>query len=223
MPLRFPGRFLAVAGVAVASLVAAVIAVVGGLFLSPGALVAIGVVSLAAGCLAWGKSRETEPARRRFQPVESGLIAGAAAAGVVLVITGLVVLTGGPAATLIGLGTALVVGLVLAVRTGAGRRRRAAPTGKVQLLRPVSALSISDIGREWVLSTAVLRSLVDPNTRQSIVRRRQDLLDELERRDPAGFARWLAAGRPGSDPAMYLGVGPVADDRGDAAAGQDAA
>ena len=46
-------------------------------------------------------------------------------------------------------------------------------------------------------------------------------LDELERRDPAGFERWLAAGPTlASDPAGYVRGGPL---RGDPAADTDAA
>jgi hypothetical protein len=48
------------------------------------------------------------------------------------------------------------------------------------------------------------------------VQRRVAALDELERRDPAGFARWLAAGATaGSNPAQYL--------RGDSSAGSGTA
>ena len=51
--------------------------------------------------------------------------------------------------------------------------------------------------------------------------RREEALDELERRDPAGFARWLAAGPTlASDPAGYVHGGPL---RGDPAADTDAA
>jgi len=40
------------------------------------------------------------------------------------------------------------------------------------------------------------------------VRLRAQLLDEIERRDPEGFNRWLATLPPaGSDPARYLSVG----------------
>jgi hypothetical protein len=40
------------------------------------------------------------------------------------------------------------------------------------------------------------------------VRMRGHLLDEIERRDPAGFDRWLATlPKAGSDPSRYLSVG----------------
>lgn len=219
---RFPGRFPAVAGVATALVVAAVLAVLGGLFLPPGALIAIGVVSLAFGCLAWGKVRETEPDRRRFTPGESGLMAGAATAVAVLVVAGLAVLAGGPAAALItGVLVLGAVGVALG-RAHVTRRRQAAvaatPAVPLAVLRPVGSLTTEALGREWLLSSTVLRSLLDVAARQAVVRRRQEVLDELERRDPAGFVRWMADGRPDSDPARYLHASPAADDRGDSTA-----
>ena len=52
-----------------------------------------------------------------------------------------------------------------------------------------------------------LAGRLEPVVHESLVRRREDALDELERRDPVGFARWLAAGPvPGSDPADWLGA-----------------
>jgi hypothetical protein len=51
----------------------------------------------------------------------------------------------------------------------------------------------------------VLAGRLDPSVRASLVRRRQETLDELELRDPAGFTRWLIAGpTQGSDPADYV-------------------
>jgi hypothetical protein len=85
-----------------------------------------------------------------------------------------------------------------------------------RFLPPVDQLSTRALGREWLTSTAALASRLDPPVRALIVRRREDALDELERRDPLGFARWLAAGpEPGSDPADWL--------RSDAAGSTEAA
>jgi hypothetical protein len=89
----------------------------------------------------------------------------------------------------------------------------AAPTrtDAARVLPPVSQLPTDALGREWLRTTAALAGRLEPAARSSIVRRRQDALDELERRDPAGFARWLAAGPlPGSDPARYVKGGPAA-------------
>jgi hypothetical protein len=57
---------------------------------------------------------------------------------------------------------------------------------------------------------------LEPAARQEIVRRRAEALDELERRAPSGFARWLTAERGlCSDPADFV--------RGDRTMGTDAA
>ena len=77
-------------------------------------------------------------------------------------------------------------------------------------------LSVEALGREWLRSSAALARPSGPLVRQALVERRQEALDELERRDPAGFARWLAEGATvDSDPARYVA--------GDPAEGYDAA
>jgi hypothetical protein len=71
---------------------------------------------------------------------------------------------------------------------------------------------VEALGAEWLRTTAALEVAVQPAVRERIVQRRREALDELERRDPAGFARWLAtAGTVDSNPAQYL--------RGDSSAG----
>ena len=58
--------------------------------------------------------------------------------------------------------------------------------------------------------TAALAETREPVARQRLVRRRQEALDELERRDPEGFARWLSAGATvDSDPAEYVSGDPA--------------
>jgi hypothetical protein len=84
-------------------------------------------------------------------------------------------------------------------------------TGPGRLLPPVTGLSTADLGREWLRTTAALAARLEPVTRRAIVDRREATLDELERRDPAGFERWMASGpAPGSDPADFVRGGPVA-------------
>jgi hypothetical protein len=66
-----------------------------------------------------------------------------------------------------------------------------------------------------VHGTAALPGRLNPSVRQEVVRRRADVLDELERRDPIGFARWLTAERGlRNDPADFV--------RGDRSMGTDA-
>jgi hypothetical protein len=81
-----------------------------------------------------------------------------------------------------------------------------------RLLPPVAGLSTTALGREWLRTTAALSGRLAPAARRRIVDRREATLDELERRDPAGFERWMAGGpAPGSDPAEYVRGGPAAD------------
>ena len=66
------------------------------------------------------------------------------------------------------------------------------------------------LGDEWLHTTAALAGPLDPAARQSLVARREEALDELERRDPDGFAQWLMAGSTrGSDPADFVRGGPA--------------
>jgi hypothetical protein len=61
------------------------------------------------------------------------------------------------------------------------------------------------LGGEWVRTTAALAGRLAPAERQEIVRRRAEALDELERRNPSGFASWLTA-ESGlhSDPTVFM-------------------
>jgi hypothetical protein len=164
------------------------------------------------------------------------------------VIAGLVAVAGEIVAAMVT-GAALVAGLVVGVQRSLHRRGAGAPgpgrpadsarpvpgpgraSGPVRpapsparLLPPVGALPTAALGSEWLRSTAALAERLGPATRAAIVRRRQETLDELERRDPEGFARWLAAGPPaGSDPARFVRGEAGGDVRGDQAAGTDAA
>jgi hypothetical protein len=73
---------------------------------------------------------------------------------------------------------------------------------------PVVELSVGELCVAWRRSYGELQRVTDEETRQEITRRRRDCLDELERRDPVGFARWLASGaRAGSDPQRYMAAG----------------
>ncbi len=57
----------------------------------------------------------------------------------------------------------------------------------------------------WRTSFAVLQYTLAPAERLHIVQTRSALLDELARRNPEGFTRWLGSGaRAASDPARYF-------------------
>jgi hypothetical protein len=141
---------------------------------------------------------------------------------IIMLVAGVVVLAGGTAAALVS-GLAAAAGGAVWLRRlrrarSGGRgghdrapRAAAAPATPLSLAgwldrspAPVSLLPISVLGREWWRTTAALASRLEPAAQHVVVRRRQEILDEMERRDPAGFARWLFAGTEDSDPVSFL-------------------
>jgi hypothetical protein len=224
---------------------AGLVAVVGGLALRGPGLVAVAVAGALAACLGWGTAREsTEPSRR--SSTEAAALAAAWTVGVLLVLSGASVLAGGVvAAALAGAAAVVAVGVWVArspkegsataaprptssrnvaapvapMRPAAPRRHpsTAGPAG----LPPVTVLSTEELGREWLESTTALAGRMEPAVRTAIVRRRQEALDELERRDPEGFLRWLTTGPVlDRDPAPFVRGRRTA---GESPAGTDAA
>ncbi|CAA9326656.1 MAG: hypothetical protein AVDCRST_MAG48-2932 [uncultured Friedmanniella sp.] len=208
---------------------AVVLAVVGGLALDGSAVFGLGVVTALVGAAwagaAWEESRAGDLA----------LVAGARAAaltgGGLLVVCGAAVLVGTAVTLLAG---ALLAAAVMVLRrpdpnraAPAGAPLLAEPEGPIVLsplhpaaptfrigsagsaravLPPVRMLSSRSLGEEWLRTTALLDAAPDPLTREAVAARRASVLDELERRDPEGFARWLADGTArGSNPAEFLG------------------
>ena len=238
MPVRgLPARVLWCFGLGCA----AALAVLGGLGLQPAGRVAVGVAGLLAACIAVGVTRDM-PSSDGRSVVESAVQAAAWTVGGLLTLAGVATLTGGVVAVLVcvaAVGGWLVVratrspGRPARLRSvpplppnGVEVRRPPAPAEYPRASRridggPVSALTTSALGRDWVRTTAALGGRLSPVERQALVRRREETLDELERRDPGGFARWLAADHAlAADPADYVHGRPV---QGDPAAGTDAA
>jgi len=234
VPTRRPlGRSLLGVGVVLGGAVA----VVGGLALWGPGLVAVGVAGGVSAALAAGVARES-PGGSRSAAVEVAWQAGAWTMGTILVVAGVATLAGGAVAAILSLGAVgVVLTLVLRrLRTKRGSGGTVAPltrwgsapaaaapsrpsTVPVRDL-PVAKLPTAALGDEWLRTTSALAGRLQPAARASIVRRRQETLDELERRDPVGFARWIAAGPvPGSNPAQFV----HGDVRGESAAGSDAA
>ncbi|SHF69276.1 hypothetical protein [Geodermatophilus nigrescens] len=229
-----PARLL----LGLAALTATAVAVVGGLALRPPGLLAVGLAAVVTACLAGGVARESgaesgAPADART-PLEAAWRTGVATIGVLLFLSGTAAL-GGPVLTVLA-GAVLAVGGLGLWLLHAGRppRRNAVPAppssggaapaagprpggarpaearATVTFSPPVATLSTAALGREWLSTSTALGGRLEAGTRQSVVRRREEVLDELERRDPEGFARWLADGALGSDPAGYLREGPAA-------------
>jgi len=227
VPIRGPlGRSLLGLGIACGGF----LVVAGGVVLWGPGLVAVGVAGGVSAALASGVVRESQSKDRR-KVAETACLAGAATVGALLLIAGVAAVAGGVVAALVtgaAVIAGLAVGLVRRERRGTDRTAPApvawpppaSAARQAQPLPPVAALPTSALGREWLRSTVALGTRLQPAARAAIVRRRQETLDELERRDPDGFARWLAGGpAAGSDPAQFV----TGDVRGDQAAGTDAA
>jgi hypothetical protein len=211
-----PGRDPLVRSVVVGAFVlGGALALAGALALRGPGLVAVAVAGFFAACLCAAIAHEEHGGNLRAS-VTAGVHGAAWTIAALLAIAGTAGLAGGVIAALLA-GTAVMGGaaawLVRAARAekaAAAQVRehpavRVAPSRPAELLSPVPQLSTRALGQEWVRTSAVLAGRLEPAVRAALVLRRQEALDELEFRDPEGFARWLSAGPvPGSDPAEYV-------------------
>ena len=205
MPVRGPlARVLLWCG----ALGGGALGVVGGLSLRAPGLVAVGLAGTLAACAAVGIARDSGDRDRR-SVAEAAVQAASWTVGGLFVLAGIAVLAGGGLAVLV-VGAAFAGWLVRAALRGRPAGPPSGPVGAGRL--PVSMLSTSALGHEWLTTTAAMVGPLEPAARQFLVGRREETLDELERRDPEGFARWLAVGPTrGSDPSEYVRGGPVHD------------
>jgi hypothetical protein len=119
-----------------------------------------------------------------------------------------------------GLACVLLVAVAAAalglLRAGTGIRPPATPVGAIPRGGPPARGA--DAGYRALSTARLCRALHDsyasnPHEQSASpdparIQLRSDLLDEIERRDPAGFHRWLASvPRAGGDPAPYLTPG----------------
>ncbi|MEV4143606.1 hypothetical protein AB0J40_08045 [Amycolatopsis sp. NPDC049691] len=188
-----------------------VLATIGALRLPGDVLLGWSLLGAGAGFLvAFGASRFP-----RGRAVSSGpdlpLGAAAAAAFVTacLAIAGLLTTVGG------GL-TATVLVLLVAGGVWAGYHHRPAlhrassEPYRASVPRPASPRRVADMATEelcvaWRRSYFLLLLATDEQVRRLVVQRRQDFLDEIERRDRRGFLRWLDSDpTAGGDPSPYL-------------------
>jgi hypothetical protein len=173
----------------------------------------------AAAVLAWcvlgltvGTVAAIVPRRRTRVPhLRTGALTAAGFVAVSLTVTGmLATLGGGLTASL--LAVFALAALVTALRRRPPRRRLGPDADDVIAAvtlpppaRPVAELSTDELCTAWRRSYFQLLVARDAPARRSTVQRRQDYLDEIERRDRRGFVRWLDSGaRAGGDPAPYL-------------------
>jgi len=192
-----------------------IVAVVGALELRGSPLIVVGIAGVLAACMAAGVAREAPGAHRR-RTLEAAAQAGGGTLATILLLTGTAVLAGGVVATILG-AVAITAGVVIAlVRVRRSERSGGRTVPMPGPLPPVSTLTTSALGQEWVRTSAMLGRPLAADALAATIRRREETIDELERRDPLGFRRWLAAGSwTDNDPAGY-----VQDDR---TAGTDAA
>jgi hypothetical protein len=79
------------------------------------------------------------------------------------------------------------------------------PLGAAWLERPTTSMDDATLCFAWRVSFVALQQPMSLFSRLQIVGRRQELLDELERRNPGGFRAWLASGaRAAADPSKYI-------------------
>jgi hypothetical protein len=156
-----------------------------------------------------------EQARSRYTPGNAVVLATAGAAVTVytcLVLAGLFVVLGALAATVIPL-------LVIGIGAGVWRQRnargvdlddpapdgRAAPAVPTTIVPTTADASTLELCAQWRRSYWLLLDMPSGSDRAQVMQVRANLLDELERRDPAGFDRWLQTQpRAGSDPGRFL-------------------
>ena len=152
------------------------------------ALVAAGVGAV----VGWAVVRE------RSAWVALGL--GAACGAGVLAIAGLAVVTG-PATVLAA--PALAAPLLWTRRKRIPKVAEPAATGERSSL---ASLSNAQLAREWHTSYTALTMARDPMSLEMICALRRRQLDEIERRAPSGFHRWVSSGTwVRCDSAPFLG------------------
>jgi hypothetical protein len=180
-------------------------------------LVPVVLTAVLAGCVGAGVARDGDSAQPRQAAVDAAWRGAVGTVSVLLVLSGCAALAGETVTALlagVGLGALLLRWALRSAR--ADRRSRGAQVVPLVAMGPVGTLSVQALGREWLRTSAALAQVREPVARQELVDRRHQALDELERRDPSGFARWLAEGATvDSDPARYVS--------GDPATGYDAA
>ncbi len=134
----------------------------------------------------------------------AGVLVAASTAAGWLVAVGLVVLMG--AASGIVFLAAVATGLVAWLWRRPGPAPPRAPPGPaVDVPSPPVTRTTSELCAAWQRSYFAMLDIPAGPRRWELVRIREDLLDELERRDHDGFARWLDSGaRAGSDPSPFL-------------------
>lgn len=206
------------------SLIVLAVFVAVGLAVASAVLPLVVCLSVLAGMAALGVRKESpRVADSPFGRSPLRLAAGVAAAAVLAVyaLIGMTALLGGAASVL----TVATVLAVLGHRRLRASARSGAPAGTLEdaadevpglLSADPTTLSTPELCRAWRLSYLQLRDARVPEALDDASELRRRYLDELDRRQPEGFRRWLDDGaRAGSDPSPYIGSSSPARDRDD--------
>lgn len=210
MPVR---ALLTRSVLALLALVLGLLAAIGGVSLGGSGLVGVTLAAGVTGCIGAAIARDGCSPQPRQAALDAAWRTAVGTVAVLLVLSGCAVLAGGAVTVLL---TGFVLGGVLArwALRSARTDRRSGGAAVVPLSGagggPVRTLTVQELGREWLRTSAALGRTGGPLVRQALVDRRQEALDELERRDPVGFARWLAEGATvDSDPSRYVCANPA--------------
>jgi len=178
-----------------------ILAFLGVITAGPAVFVPAVVAAVAGGLVGWAMARHRTA--RPTATLAAVLGYGAAGAAGVLAIAGLAVLAG-PGA----IPAAFAIGCVL-VWTHRRRSPRPAAAGSVPPATPgpsLTGLTNAQLARQWQTSYAELAIARDPATLDRVCALRRQQLDEIERRDPTGFHRWISSGYwVRGDSAPFLG------------------
>ena len=171
---------------AAGAVVGLAIAVIGVLVVGPPEVVLVATLSVVVGLGEKELHATARPGRRLMRPV----VAATATACVLTVLTGLLVILGSAAATV--LPVPLAIGGAWVWR----HRQADAVPPLVSAPWPVTATApatVADLRLAWDLSSTLLRDLPPGSTRWQLAEERRRLLDQLEHHDPGGFDRWMLA------------------------------
>jgi hypothetical protein len=183
------------------------------------AVIAVASMALALASLVWLCADEVRWVERAFGPHHASRRAAMALAlglMVVGVFAATIAVIAGPGPAFTMTAVLLFAGAWSGWRTVSGAPQRgsrsrqttsASHTGAPRSM-PVSALSLDELCLAWRRSFVQLQHAGDERGRHIVISSRQAYLDELERRDPPGFAKWLDSGaRAAGDPSRFVRPG----------------
>jgi hypothetical protein len=81
----------------------------------------------------------------------------------------------------------------------------AIPSDVLPAAAALPGLSTAELCRVWQFSYLRVQRCTWPGEREHLSQLRRACLDEVERRDPRAFARWIAEARAAGGPARYFG------------------